>query len=285
LEEAVIQLTVIIPVYSNWEDTLECLRNLSAQTNPHFRVLLADDGSNSSPPELTKFDFVNYTRHEHAGFAINCNRAAEEAISAGATHLLLLNNDTAFGPEFVDGWLRVAGAMQDAIVGPLIYWYLKPSRIWFSGGARTFWLPFFRPRREYRTVTAVDVACGCTLLVPAHVWRKTGGFDARYVTYFEDLDFMLRARQEGFRTYVDPDPEIRVWHKVGRSFGRLNSWGRQYRMLASSLLFIRTHYRGPKKYLILALKAAHLGVLLVLCLPRLPNFRALWNAVTEGLSA
>ena len=280
-----IQLEIVIPVYSNWEDTLECLRNLAVQTNSNFRVLVADDGSPSSPPaELMEFGFIEYVRHEHAGFAANCNRAAAHAISTGATHLLLLNNDTAFGQEFVDGWLRVAAAMPDAIVSPLIYWWSKPSKIWLSGGPQTFWLPFFRPRRDYRTVTAVDVACGCTLLVPAHVWRKTGGFDTRYVTYYEDFDFTLRANRQGFRTYIDPSLALKVWHKVGRSFESMNSWDRHYRMFTSSLVFIRTHYRGPKKYLSLALKAVHLAVLVVICLPRLPNPRALWNAVAEGLA-
>ena len=56
-------------------------------------------------------------------------------------------------------------------------------------------------------------------------------------------------------------------------------------MFASSLIFIRAHYRGPKKYLSLALKAAYLLALVVLLLPDLPNPRALWKAVAEGLSA
>jgi GT2 family glycosyltransferase len=282
----VIRLVVVVPVYSNWDDTVQCLRSLAAQANPRFRVLLADDGSPSAPPaEVMKLGFVDYIRHEHSGFAANCNRAAGQAISAGATHLLFLNNDTAFGKEFVDGWLRVAAAMPNAIVSPVIYWFSKPSEIWLSGGAQNFWLPFFRPRRDYRCVTVVDVACGCALMVPAGAWLKVRGFDARYVTYYEDFDFTLRAGREGFRTYIDPDPGLRVWHKVGRSFGRMDSWERHCRMFASSLIFIRAHYRGPKKYLSLALKAAYLLALVVLLLPDLPNPRALWKAVAEGLSA
>jgi len=281
----VIRLVVVVPVYSNWEDTVECLRSLAAQTNPGFRVLLADDGSPSPPPaEIRQLDFVDYVRHAHSGFAGNCNRAAEEAISGGATHLLFLNNDTAFGRDFVDGWLRVAAAMPDAIVSPIIYWFGKPAKIWFSGGAQTVWLPFFRPRRNYHSITAVDVACGCALMATAEVWRKVRGFDARYVTYFEDLDFTLRAKRMGFRTYIDPDPALRVWHKAGRSFGRIDSWNRHRRMFSSSLIFIRAHYRRPRRYLILALKAAHLLALVALHFPDLPNPRTLWESVTEGLS-
>jgi GT2 family glycosyltransferase len=284
LEEVIIRLVVVVPVYANWEDTVACLRDLAAQTNPRFRTLLADDGSPSPPPwEIAQFGFVDYVRHEHSGFAANCNRAAEEAISAGATHLLFLNNDTAFGKDFVDGWLRIAAAMPEATVSPVIYWHSKPAKIWFSGGAQSIWLPFLRPRRHYRVLAPVDVACGCALMTPARVWREVGGFDVRYVTYFEDLDFTLRARRLGFRVYLDPAPGLRVWHKVGRSFGRTGSWDRRGRMFASSLIFIRAHYHGPTRYLCLALKAAHLLALIVLGLPDLPG-RRFWKTVAEGLS-
>src|SRR5438552_8459572 len=87
-----IRLHVIIPVYNNWEDTLECLQLLQSQSNRQFQVILADDGSPSPPPPLIQsFAFAEYMRNSNRGFAANCNTAASEAIARGATHLLFLN--------------------------------------------------------------------------------------------------------------------------------------------------------------------------------------------------
>src|SRR5262245_10282102 len=184
-----IRLFVIIPVYGNWEDTLDCLHSLAAQSTSNFRVIVADDGSPSpAPAAIHSFEFLEYSRAENRGFAANCNRAALRAIECGATHVLFLNSDTSFTANFIEQWLSTLSTIDDAIVSPLVYWFAKPSRVWFSGGNLTIWVPFFRLRRNYDEVTKVDIASGCALAVPVNRWRELGGFDEKYVTYFEDLD-------------------------------------------------------------------------------------------------
>lgn len=281
-----IRLFIIIPIYGNWEDTLDCLGALESQSTTHFRVLLADDGSPSPPPAAVHaFEFSEYIRDEHRGFAANCNRAARVAIERGATHLLFLNSDTVFPFNFVEKWLLTLATVPDAILSPLVYWFREPSKIWFSGGNLTVWTPFFRLRRSYRETTEVDLVCGCALLAPAGAWRELGGFDEKYVTYFEDFDFTLRAKRRGIRTYVVPEPGLGVRHKVSGSFRGSGIWRRQYRLLTSSLIFIRSHYRGIDKWLCLGLQCAHLSVVILLNFPELPKPRLLWRAVVEGLSA
>ena len=170
--------------------------------------------------------------------------------------------------------------MPDAILSPVIYWFDRPSQIWFSGGKMTVWVPFFRLRRAYREIAEVDIVTGCALLAPAGTWRGLGGFDRRYVTYYEDFDFTLRAKRRGVRTYVVPDPELRVWHKASGSFHRSAAWIRQYRLLASSLILIRSHYQGPRKLLCLGLKCAHFAATVILSLPELPKPHLVWKAVS-----
>ena len=281
-----IRLWVILPVYGNWQDTHACLSALDAQSAGGFRVLIADDGSPTPPPpSILCWDFAEYVRGEHRGFAANCNAAAGQAIERGATHLLFLNNDTVFAPAFMAAWLRTIAGMPDAILSPLIYRFDKKSRIWFSGGNMTVWAPFFRQRRSFQNITPVDIVTGCALLVPVGPWLDLGGFDKTYVTYYEDFDFTIRAKRRGVRTYVVPDPDLRVWHKESGSFRASGRWAREYRLLASSLIFIRTHYRGPSRWLCLGLKCAHLVAIAFWCLPEWPRPRALWRAVAEGLSA
>ncbi len=279
-----IRLVVIIPVYENWEDTHECLQRLEAQSDRGFTVLLADDGSpNPPPPDILHFRFVRYLRRPNAGFAGNCNRAVREAIAAGATHVLLLNNDTLFGPGFIQGWLCAVAAKPRAVMSPVIYWASDPERVWYSGGRKSLLVPFFRLADSFTEATPVDILCGCTLLVPVNVWRELGGLDERYFFYFEDLDFTLRARRHQVECLVLPGKDLRVWHKVHGSFRGTGAWKGHYRLIRSQLFFVRAHYTGIRKALALALCFLHIAVFWLLNLPQMPDRGQLREAVTRGV--
>jgi GT2 family glycosyltransferase len=281
-----VRVIVIIPVYGNWDDTLQCLTALAAQNTTEFEVLIADDGSPTPPPAaILEFAFAHYRRHENVGYGANCNRAAKEAIALGATHLLLLNSDTSFGNSFIQKWIARAAEMPDAISSPQIYWLRYPTRIWSSGGKLTVLTPYVRFRAAFTRVTEVDVVTGCALFIPLSAWSDLNGFDPRYRMYFEDFDFTLRAKEKGIKTFVLPDRELYVWHHVSRSFAGPNVWKKNYFFLTSSLLFIRSRYCGIRKPLCLALGGAHLCLTTLLSLPQLPAPRLLWAAMTRGFSA
>lgn len=280
------RVIVIIPVYGNWEDTAECVKALESQTTRDFQILIADDGSPTSPPPgIHQSPLVQYMKNEHAGYGSNCNRAAQRAIALGATHLLFLNSDTTFPASFIETWIRKAVEIPGAILSPLIYWARYPTRIWSSGGKFTVFTPFVRSRTCFDQVTEVDIVTGCAFLAPVDSWTALGGFDAKYSMYFEDFDLTLRAKEKGIRTYVLPDPELKVMHHVSGSFRGAGAWRKYYLMLTSSLIFIRTHYRGIRKPVCLALSGAHLAMTAVLSLPELPRPRLLWSAVVRGLSS
>jgi len=172
----------------------------------------------------------------------------------------------------------------DSILSPLIFWHNDPSRIWFSGGHLSIWTPFFRTTGGCAEATPTDFVAGCALLVPASCWSRLGSFDERYVTYFEDLDYTLRATHRGIPVFLVPDPALRVLHKVGGSFGGRRSWPREYRLLTSSLVFIRAHFRGARRFAGFFLSGARLAAVLVLSLPRLPRPRLLWDAIMRGFT-
>jgi len=280
-----IRLAVIIPVYGNWDDTLQCLSSLASQDTEEFQVLIADDGSPTPPPDAVhNFAFACYRKDEHVGYSANCNRAAREAIALGATHLLMLNSDTNFGNAFIRRWIQRATEMPDDILSPVIYWQRYPTRIWSSGGKFGIFTPYIRSRTRFTQVTEVDIVAGCALFVPVRAWVELGGFNPRYWMYFEDFDLTLRAKGKGIRTFVPPDPELYVWHQVSGSFRGLDVWRKNYLYITSSLIFIQSHYRGIRKLLCLCLSGLHLCLTTILSLPRLPEPPLLWGAITRGFS-
>jgi GT2 family glycosyltransferase len=276
-------LAIIMPAFGNWGDTLECIEILANQTSKDFRLFLADDGSPQPPPQAVHaFAFVTYIRLNHRGFASTCNSAVALAAEAGHTHGLLLNNDTTFGLNFVESWLAKIASFPQAIMGPLIFYYDRPELLWYSGGNRSIAVPFVRLRRRFRTQTPVDILTGCALVVPIQTWMKLGGLDQRYRIYYEDFDFMMRAREAGVQALLVVEPELWVKHKVSRTTLSQGRWNREYKMIKSRLLFIRSRYSGIERILCIILSIPHFLLMAFLNLPELPSPRLLILAFTKG---
>ena len=174
--------------------------------------------------------------------------------------------------------------MPEAILGPLVYYSIDPDRIWPSGAGLTVLTPFVRAREEFRSITPVDTMTGCAMLLPAQAWTMLGGSDPAFFMYYEDFDLTLRAKAQGIRTCIVPNPELRVWHHVSGSFRQAAAWRKHELMTESSLIFIRRHYSGVNKAICFVLCALHLGLTVVLNLPALPSPGRLWNAIRRGLS-
>jgi N-acetylglucosaminyl-diphospho-decaprenol L-rhamnosyltransferase len=273
-----VRLAVIVPAYGNWGDTRECLSMLAAQAGETTLVCLADDGSPEPPPAaITGIERLIYLRGTHGGFAVNCNRAAAEAIRLGATHVLLLNNDTVVGDRFIRGWLAAIRMHPAAIMSPVINYVDAPTRIWHSGGRKTIWAPFMRQRRGYTTTTPVELVCGCCLVVPASAWRALGGFDEGFAMYFEDFDLALRARRSGIDVLLLPDADLAVGHKVSGSF-RGDPWSKERLMYRSRRLFASRHYSGLAAAVVRGLEGPFLLWRLVANLPAVPD-RDMWREV------
>ena len=179
----------------------------------------------------------------------------------------------------MEHWNRRVAEMPDAILSPLIYWSRHPNRIWSSGGKLTVFTAFVRFRKRFDRVTQVDTVTGCAILVPAGAWTALGGFDSKYRMYFEDFDFTLRAKQQGVPTYLLPDQDLRVLHNVSGSFRKGPVWRKHYLMLASSLIFIRSHYRGIRKPICMVLNGAHLAMTVILSLPGIAQTRGCCGAL------
>jgi N-acetylglucosaminyl-diphospho-decaprenol L-rhamnosyltransferase len=65
--------------------------------------------------------------------------------------------------------------------------------------------------------TEVDWVAGASMLVRREVFERIGLIDEAYFLYFEEVDFLLRAKRAGFRTFYVPDS--RVVHHMGASTG------------------------------------------------------------------
>jgi N-acetylglucosaminyl-diphospho-decaprenol L-rhamnosyltransferase len=223
------------------EITRRCALSLRPLRDAGATILVVDNASRE--PRAARLvaesgdGYEALTLPVNGGVAGGYNAALAWAAERGATHVLLLNNDTVvddpeFGPR-----LLVAAAPGVAIVGPLVR---DMTGAIVSAGAAVDWR-----RGRTRHIRSPDTAGrpypvewvhGACMLVSVDAYRALGGFDETFFMYWEDVDLCLRAWQRGYRCVVEPRASIR---HVGGATVRSGQTARF--ILRNALLFMRKH--------------------------------------------
>ncbi len=135
------------------------------------------------------------------------------AAKATAPYLWLLNNDVLLEPGCLDKMLQVLEEKPDVgIVGAKL---LFPERtiqhigVIFNGYGVPRHLgwgkpdgPEYEPSQRSDYFDSVTFACA---LIRKSLWDDLGGLDTDYYFNYEDVDFCLRAREKGWRSFVPYD--------------------------------------------------------------------------------
>lgn len=142
-------------------------------------------------------------------------------------YIMLLNNDTVVDKEFLVEMLKVFEKDNKiGIIGPKIYFYDDPNRIWFARG-KISW-KFCRGLNigynevdtgQYNDIVEMEYASGCAFLIKKEVINKIGLIDKRFFLYFEEIDWTMRSHESGYRSLFVPNAHI--WHKVSKTGGGL----------------------------------------------------------------
>lgn len=236
-------VSIIVPVFNNFETTFACLAHIHKNTlGVSYELILADDASTDDLTTLSQpiQGMRVLQSDQNLGFLGNCNRAAEQA---RGDFLLFLNNDAYVQP----GWLKsllevIENDPTVGIVGPK---FLAMNGliseaggiVWNDGSAWNYGRNGAAGRPEYNYRKEVDFMSGACLLIRKPLWDSLGGFDDRYSpAYYEDVDIAFSARQQGFRVVYQPEAE--VYHDEGSSSGTdLNSGVKQNQVKNQQVFF------------------------------------------------
>src|SRR3990167_10175471 len=109
-----IKVTIVVPVYADWDSLKECIESLKQYVHRRHRLLLINDCG----PEVDILEekikkiikdrpnFKYYRNPENLGFVKTCNRAVNE-LDKTPNDILLLNSDTKVTKGFLEEMTKV----------------------------------------------------------------------------------------------------------------------------------------------------------------------------------
>jgi len=222
---------IILVNYNGEDDTVDCLKSLDNLIYKNHEILLVDNASKNQAEFLSevqeKFPQIKtFAQRENTGFAGGNNVGIDYAMLHEADYILLLNNDTIVAPDFLNILVDVSKENPEGgLLTPKIYFHDKPNVIWHAvckfswmGGGRPMQYMEVDDKVEKRDVLKTQYVSGCAMLIKKDVIKKIGKLHEDFFMYYEDTDFSLRAKKEGFELMYVPGSHI--WHKVSRSTKR-----------------------------------------------------------------
>jgi len=243
------KVTIIILNWNGKKDTIECVESVRNLSYPNYEILIVDNGSTDGSQEAFRQKYPDITLIENPknlGFAEGNNIGMRYALKSGSDYILLLNNDTTVDQIFLDELIKWAEMDEKVgILGPKIYFYHEPKRIWFLGANINLWTGRISyigrnqiDRGQFEDIKEVDYVAGCAILVKREVIEKIGLLDKRYFFYYEDTDWCARAKKAGYSVIFVP--EAKIWHKIGASSGKIEGFSLYYSM-RNRFLFMKKH--------------------------------------------
>jgi len=254
--------SIVIVNYRTDDALAECLASVARTTKGLTVEVIVVDNSRTLAAAGFRERFPDARLLENpanVGFARAANRGIE--LAAGR-HVLCLNPDTLLHEGAVAALVAHLDAHPDVgAVGARLLesdGTLQYSCRRFPGYLTIFFgryalltrlLPGNAASRDYlyldwdhRSVRDVDWVSGACLMVRRAAVEATGGFDAGYFLFVEDMDWCHRLRDAGWRVVYVPDAV--VTHHIGASRGAVPPrivWARHRGMLR----YVRKHFRAP----------------------------------------
>jgi GT2 family glycosyltransferase/glycosyltransferase involved in cell wall biosynthesis len=223
------RLSAVVVNYRTPEHTELALRALRASAAPLHDIIGVNNDVETGPAHLSTLGSLWIHTGANLGFSGGVNAGVREALSRGATHVLLVNSDVSVPPgtaeRLFEALERVPGA---GIAAPVIVSRTRPDEVASAGIHYTHASGRMRHQHfgaGFDTVfplptAAVDAVSGCVMLIRREVFERAGYFDEAYFYGFEDIDFCLRAAAHGFSSVIAGDSA--VYHHGGQSIGALS---------------------------------------------------------------
>lgn len=240
-----IKVFIVLLNYNGYKDTLKCIDSINNKENEfNDNIIVVDNNSTDNSKNILEKDkrihFIE--TNENGGFAKGNNIGIKYAIENNAQYIILLNNDTEIEENAIS--ILVQAAEKDSsvgIVGSRIMYFDNKELINYCGG-KIDWLKGATIHENYKrkyidkgiNYKYTEFITGCCMLIKREVIEKIGYLPEEYFMYYEDTDYCVKAKENGYKLGLCEDSVI--YHKVSVSSGGENSpfsikWGNRNRLV------------------------------------------------------
>ncbi len=212
----------------NWNArqlTLNCLGSLQQLDYPNYRIILVDNHSTDGTIEAVRQSFPEteiLAADENLGFAGGHQIAVTHALAQQADLIWLLNTDAETEP---DALTQLVGAYRehgDHIYGSVILkgkndpvveagymWQTKeygdPKQALDHNYTGTRYADALKHQAGILEIGSI---AGSSFMIPVNLIRQYGFMDPSYFLYMEELDYCLRLKTHGIKSFLVPGSVI-----------------------------------------------------------------------------
>ena len=222
------KLAIVIINWNSFDLTSDTLVSLSSTSYKNYDIIVVDNFSTDNSAAQLEKDFpsiILLKSDENKGFTGGNNLGFDYAINEGYEYVMMLNNDVAVEPDFLEP-LVVKLDMDEKIGGvqPLIYFYHDRELIWNAGSRYNdiFGIPYIlgyyrkdKGQLQRKKQKSIDWITGCAFMIRTEVLKKVGVLKQDFFIYYEDVDLSFRIKNAGYQ--LDYVPSSVIYHIAGMS--------------------------------------------------------------------
>ncbi|OQX74450.1 MAG: hypothetical protein B6D59_02500 [Campylobacteraceae bacterium 4484_4] len=254
----------LVTVLYNAQEVLEgFFDSLAKQTYENFTLYMIDNSPDDLSAKEAKRQMARYPRIDvrfvkneiNNGNTGGDNQGIAMALEEGADYVMLINNDTEFAEDTITLMVELAESKEAPIVTPKIYIH-GTEKIWVAGGYFSYLkgtTPHYgegeEDRGQYDRHMILDYAPSCVMLIARRVFEDIGVIDNNYFIYYDDTDFIYRAKKRGHHIHFCY--RTRIWHKVSHSTGGEVSDLFVFYVMRNRIYFINKNYPFPYRQIAL----------------------------------
>jgi GT2 family glycosyltransferase len=212
---------------------------LNQQSYDNFVLYVVDNKSPDSSLELGRklagkvfFETRFIENSDNYGVAKGNNQGIEAALADGCEYVLLSNNDVVLKPNTIEQLYKGLLETRSDMAVPKIHFY-GTKIIWAVGGkfnkikgsVKHFGYGK-KDNGQYDKSYTIEYAPTCFMLIKKNVFPMIGMMDEKYFVYFDDVDFLYRAKCKRIKTYYIFDSNLE--HKESTSTGKRSDFSYYY---------------------------------------------------------
>ena len=228
-------------------------------------IIVADNGSTDDSVAMLKEKFPSVRLillDKNHGFAEGYNLTISQIDS---TYAVLLNSDVEVTANWLDAPLRALEAdARLAGVQPKILAQKDKKKFEYAGAAGgwidRYGYPFCRGRvlhvveedyGQYDQPVDIFWASGACLFIRTEIFKREGGFDARFFAHQEEIDLCWRLRSRGYRLACTPQSVV---YHVGGGTLKVESPRKTFLNFRNNLLMIYKNIPADKLQSVMRLR-------------------------------